>query len=328
MAAKPEQPKPPDAREYLSWGLTLLNLACYGRTSWGLRKGRVYRLAGASSSGKTFLARMVLAEAARNPFFKDHALVYGDEEGGALMDTERYFGKALAGRMEDVKSLTIDGFYDNLLTRLEKGRPVVWVEDSMDALLPVAESKMGDGKAKYNAQNLRKVMDPLEATGSILIMVSQAHVDLKAQIPMEVASGGRALEFYSTLDVWLKKGPAVKKSYKGKEYNVGSTVRMRVMKNRLSGLDRTVYVPFSPSYGFDDVRANIDYLIGVSGVSGWKKNQAGTLTAAEFNYEGPVDPLIDKIEEEGREGELAKLVMRVWKEIEVNLFKERKPKYQ
>ena len=88
------------AKDFLSTGSTLLNLACTGFPDRGFAKGHYYFVVGDSISGKTFLVLTCLAEASINPNFKDYRFIYDSGEDGALMNIERFFGKGVASRLE------------------------------------------------------------------------------------------------------------------------------------------------------------------------------------------------------------------------------------
>ena len=79
--------------DYLSSGSSLLNLACTGDVHKCFLKGHYYHIVGDSQSGKTFLSLTCLAEAARNPAFKDYRFIFDNAEDGALMNIEHFFGK-------------------------------------------------------------------------------------------------------------------------------------------------------------------------------------------------------------------------------------------
>ena len=78
------------AKDFLSTGSTLLNLACTGFPNRGFVKGRYYFIVGDSTSGKTWLSLTCLAEASINPNFKDYRFIYDNAEDGALMDITRF----------------------------------------------------------------------------------------------------------------------------------------------------------------------------------------------------------------------------------------------
>ncbi len=340
MIGKDSKVKEPTEQDFLSTGITLLNLAMYNRVNGGILKGHIYRVAGRSSSGKTFLCRTILAEAVNNPAFNGYELVYDDVERGALMDTERFFGKKLVERLvapaiakdrSPIYSTTIGDFYNRIRTKLEKGTKLIWIEDSLDALASDRESKMTDGKAKINSQEMRKLVDPLQQTGSILVIISQVRTNMqpvipgmRMMVPEDIISGGRAPEFYSTADIILRKSKTLKTTYKTKKYTTGHRISARITKNRLSGLDHTVYFPFYRTYGIDDIGANVDFLID-NGY--WSKDKSGVMTADEFCFTGSVTKLITRIEKENEQQKLAILVGKVWREIQEACSTSRKPRY-
>jgi RecA/RadA recombinase len=323
----------PSGKDYLSSGVTLINLASYGTIDRGIVKGKVYRIAGRSSSGKTFLCRTILAEAARNKNFDGYELIYDDVERGALMDTEKFFGRGLVDRLVPpawskskvpIFSRSTLDFYRRVRTKLEDGKKLIWVLDSLDSLCPDAESKMTDGKAKVNSQELRKLMEPLETTGSILILISQTRVDMRSMFPQDIAAGGNAPEFYSTLEIWLRKIKILTTTYKEKKCATGILVSAHIKKNRISGKDRKVTFPFSPDYGIDDVGANIDF---IRFWKHWEQKKGIGIIAPEFEFQGTRNKLIKKIEEENSEQKLQIITEEVWNNVQKAITVERKPRY-
>jgi len=158
--------------DFLSTGSTLLNLACTGYPDGGFAKGFFYFMVGDSKSGKTFLSRTCLAEATINSHFKNYRLVYDDVEGGALMDTRRYFGDGLADRLEppdvdadgeSVYSETIEDFYFNLDDALSADRPCIYVLDSMDAVNTDYSRKKFDEKKKASRKGTKAKGDTRQA---------------------------------------------------------------------------------------------------------------------------------------------------------------------
>lgn len=297
-----DEEKPARPEDFLSTGLTLVDLATYGKLGHGYRRGRIYRLIGRPSTGKTWLARVALAEAANNPAYDDYTLIYDDPERGAGMDTVKFFGWKLARRLtapgrtakgNPVHSKSIMDFYKRIRKRLDRGKPIIWVEDSLDALEPEAETKMGDGKAKIHSQELRKLITPLDETGSILILTSQAKTDLRSLYGQDTTSGGRSPEFYSTCEFWLSKLGSIKTTYNKVKYNQGSKVQLRVKKNRLSGQDVLIQFCFYPSLGIDDTGSCVDFLIRANH---WRKQESG-IHAPEFSLSLPRNKLIQKIDE-------------------------------
>lgn len=273
--------------DFLSTGSTMLNLACSDRVMGGLLKGCYYLLVGDSASGKTWLSLNLLAEASINKNFDDYSFIYDSAEYGALMDISRYFGTKLSDRIEPPSknadgspdySSSIEEFYYSLSDRLDKGKPIIWIEDSMDSLTSEDESakfeehkeafrkgkdsagSYGDGKAKKNSANLRRMLEKLKKTGSILIIISQTRDNLGFGFDKKTRSGGKALRFYSHSEVWTSIKGVLKKTVAGKERQIGIICKMDIKKNRETGKLRSIEVPIYHSYGMDDIGSMIDYL--------------------------------------------------------------------
>jgi len=326
--------------DFVSTGSSMLNLACTDNPDKGFAKGYYYLLVGTSQSGKTFLSLTCLAEAARNPNFQDYQFIHDDVERGALMDIRKFFGKAVKERLKVVHSHTIEEFYYRLDNLDKKGKPFIYILDSMDALTSQAELKKfgqqkkafkeeretpgsyGDGKAKINSQNLRCVINPLQETGSILIIINQTR-DKLTGFGGKSRSGGNALQFYACLEIWSNVKKPIIKVYKGKPRAQGVLCTLRVKKNRIKGKDRTIEIPIYYSYGLDDVGSCIDYL---TGEKHWKK-RSGNIIAPEFDFVGKRNQLIHHISKNNMEKDLGVVVMDVWQEIERAVDLKRKPRY-
>lgn len=340
-----------DPNDLLSTGSTLLNLACTGHWQGGFAKGMYFLLVGDSRSGKTFISRTCLAEAAQNPNFADYRFIFDDVEGGALMDVEKYFGKKMADRLESPSengnSETIEDFYFNLDDALQQDRPCIYILDSTDALSSESELKKfkekkeakrkgnqapgdyGDGKAKVNSRMIRGVLAKLRDTGSILIVINQTRSNIGASPfePQKTRSGGNALTFYATIEAWLSLGRSIKKQVYGKDRVMATTSRIAVKKNRFTGKLRTIEVPINTSFGIDDLSSCVDYLLGETKVSGWKKT-GHTIDAKGLRIKATRDKLLREIQEKGLEQRLSELVGIAWNKIEEACAEERKPRYQ
>jgi RecA/RadA recombinase len=345
--------------DYLSTGSTLLNLACSGKPDCGLAKGKYFWMAGSSASGKTFLTLTCFAEACKNPNWDDYDLIFDDVEGGALMDFDFYFGSKMAERIQPPRSDEEDGspiyseiaedFYYNLddrLSAVEKGDapPFLYLLDSMDALSSKYEQEKfdenkkarrsgkeakgdyGDGKAKINSRWIRGIVARLRDTKSSLIVLSQVRDNIDGGMfdPRDITSGGRALKFYATWQLWSKPGSKITTSVNGTDRQIGVNCRIAVKKNRLSGKEWTIELPIYHSYGIDDLGSCVDFLIKEKR---WKKDRL-LVVAPDFDFEGNRYGLIKKIEDENLEFDLKDLVAEVWNEIEAKCRLERKPRYE
>lgn len=343
---------PPDPKDLLSTGSTLLNLACSGIPNGGIAKGKYYLFVGDSNSGKTFLCLTMFAEACKNKRFSEHRLIYDSVEDGAMMDMTKFFGSHVSEKLEAPRmvdgepmfSNTVEDFYDNLDDAVKVGKPFIYVLDSMDALLTEdSEEKYqeqkkarrenkevsgsyGDGKAKSNSQLLRRFINPLKATGSILIIIVQTrdNIGFGAQFNPKTRGGGRALKFYATLEIWSSVTGQIKKKVKGKDRQIGITSKVHIKKNRIQGKDRFVDVSILHSYGVDDIGSNIDYLVE----EGVFTSNKGRIVAEEFDFTGKRDDFIAYIEENNLEKDLQMMVGDVWKDIETKCESRRKSRYE
>ena len=339
LRPKPEKSKPVKG---LSTGSVLVNLAMSGHASWGIAAGTYTLLVGDSASGKTFLALTMLAEASINSAFDKHQLIYFAPERGARMSTTKFFGKKLAARLLGMYPETIERFYYDVDTILREG-PAVIVLDSMDSLTSedelekFAERKKaadkgkevagsyGTSKAKQNSADLRVTVNRLDETGSVLVIISQTrdNIGFGAQFNPKTRSGGKALTFYATSELWFSVGGAIKKTVKGKPRDVGSRLIVKVKKNRETGAKRDVTLHHYPSFGFDDTGSMVEYLID----EGHWPETKGRVTAPEFKHEGFREKLIETIEQQNGERTLRMLVSETWREIEAACSVSRKPRY-
>lgn len=338
----------------LSTGSTLLNLACSGRSEGGFLRGTYVFFVGDSVSGKTFVALTCLAEAAKNPTFDGYRFIYDATEHGALMDFAKFFGQAVADRVESPAvidgqshfSVTAEDFYFHLDDAFKEGRPFIYVLDSQDALSSEAEvskfderrrasrkgketaGSYGDSKAKIHSANIRRVIGELERTGSILIVINQTR-DSFDVYEKKSYSGGRALKFYATIQLWSSVAGRIERTIKGKKRELGIVAKVRVVKSRVAGKDRTVRIPIYHSCGIDETGSLAEYLVE-EGV--WKKERGEG--AVEVIGMGPgwtaksLEHAVRRIEAEGMEDDLRELVVQSWNDIERACEVPRKKRYQ
>ena len=233
--------------DLLSTGSTLLNLACSGKSSGGFLKGHFYGLVGDSTSGKTFLAMNLFAEACCNDNFKDYRFIYDNSEDGCLMDIERLFGNKTVERVEPpsmdknngkpLYSVCVEDFYYNVDDAVKIEKPFIYILDSMDSLSSVSEGSKfeehkkasragtkapgsyGDGKAKKNSEGLRKLLSPLTKSGSIVLILGQTRANIGGYGEQKIRSGGSSLKFYNSTEIWLSVKGSVKKTVRENVYS-------------------------------------------------------------------------------------------------------------
>lgn len=330
----------------LSTGSTLLNLACSGRSSVGLLPGFYYLFVGDSNSGKSFITLAMLAEAAINPLFDSHRLIYDPVEMGNQIDMRRMFGK-LADRIEEPphgRSTYIDDFFFNVDDAVKGDRPFVYILDSEDALDTRTDREKfderktasrkgkeitgsyGTSKAKENSAGVRRLINDLAGTQSIVVVISQTrdNIGFGAQFTPKTRSGGHALKFYATVEIWSSICKVIKKEVRGIDVQQGIRSKLDVKRSRFTGRACSVEVPIYWSSGIDDVGSCVDFLVAREH---WHKIKGG-ITAPEFDWTGPTGKLVEKIETEGLEGRLRLTVSEVWQEIQSECEVKRKRRYE
>src|SRR5690554_2430805 len=198
----------------------------------GVPRGRIVELYGPESSGKTSLALHIVAEAQRN--------------GGicAFIDAEHAMDPVYARAIGvDVDELLISQpdtgeqalEITDMLVR--SGALDVVVIDSVAALTPKAEieGEMGDShvglQARLMSQALRKLTANLNKTHTICIFINQLREKIGVMFGSpETTPGGRALKFYSSVRLDIRRIEAIKD---GVEV-VGNRTRVKVVKNKVA----------------------------------------------------------------------------------------------
>ncbi|NLG32565.1 MAG: recombinase RecA [Syntrophomonadaceae bacterium] len=198
----------------------------------GLPRGRVIEIFGPESSGKTTVALHVIAEAQR--------------EGGmaAFIDAEHALDPLYARRLGvDVNNLLVaqpdsgEQALEIAEALVRSGAIDVIVIDSVAALVPRAEldGEMGDVhvglQARLMSQALRKLTAHISKSRACTIFINQIRekVGIVYGSP-ETTTGGRALKFYSSIRIEVKKGEPIKQ---GSEL-VGNKTKAKVVKNKVA----------------------------------------------------------------------------------------------
>jgi recombination protein RecA len=198
----------------------------------GVPRGRVVEIFGPESSGKTTLALQIIAEA--------------QKKGGmaAFVDAEHALDAAYA------KKLGVD--LDNLLvSQPDNGEQAleiveviirsnsvdVVVVDSVAALVPRAEieGEMGEAQmglqARLMSQALRKLTGAVSKSKASLIFINQLREKIGVMFGNpETTTGGRALKFYSSVRIDIRRIGAIKDG----EDVVGNRTRVKIVKNKMA----------------------------------------------------------------------------------------------
>ena len=196
----------------------------------GVPRGRVSEIFGPESSGKTTIALQVIAEAQKNggmAAFVDaeHALdpIYAKKLGvdvdNLLVSQPDYGEQAL----EIAEALVRSGAID------------VLVIDSVAALVPKAEldGEMGDShvglQARLMSQALRKLTGIVAKSRTCLIFINQIREKIGVMFGNpETTTGGRALKFYSSVRIDIRRIGAIKDG----DQVIGSRTKVKIVKNK------------------------------------------------------------------------------------------------
>ncbi len=215
--------------EGISTGSLSLDIALGGA---GIPRGRVTELFGPESSGKTTLALHVIASAQRT--------------GGvaAFIDAEHALDTTWAKKLGvNVSSLLVsqpdtgEQALDITEMLISSNSVDIIVIDSVAALTPKAEieGEMGDAhmglQARLMSQAMRKLTSIINKSKTALVFINQIRMKIGVMFGNpETTTGGRALKFYSTARIDLRRITTIKDSSGA----IGSRVRARVVKNKIA----------------------------------------------------------------------------------------------
>jgi recombination protein RecA len=215
--------------EGIGTGSLSLDIALGGR---GIPRGRVTELFGPESSGKTTLALHVIANAQR--------------AGGvaAFIDAEHALDTTWAKRLgADVSGLLVsqpdtgEQALDIVEMLISSNSVDVIVVDSVAALTPKAEieGEMGDShmglQARLMSQAMRKLTSIINKSKTALVFINQIRMKIGVMFGNpETTTGGRALKFYSSVRIDLRRITTIKDNTGA----IGSRVRARVVKNKIA----------------------------------------------------------------------------------------------
>jgi recombination protein RecA len=197
----------------------------------GIPRGRIVEIYGPESSGKTTLALHIIAEAQKT--------------GGmvAFIDAEHALDPVYATNLGiDMSNLYIsqpdngEQALDITESLVRSGAMDVIVVDSVAALTPRAEIEgdMGDShmglQARLMSQALRKLAGASNKAKTSIIFINQLREKMTSYGNPEVTPGGKALKFYASVRLDVRKGEPVKAGTD----QVGNRTKVKIVKNKLA----------------------------------------------------------------------------------------------
>jgi recombination protein RecA len=199
----------------------------------GLPKGRIVEIYGPEASGKTTLALQVIASAQKS--------------GGicAFIDAEHAMDPSYASNIGvDVDNLIVsqpdygEQALDISEMLIRSGAVDVIVIDSVAALVPKAELEgdMGDShmglQARLMSQALRKLTPVVHKSNTVLIFINQLRQNIGGLpfAPKETTTGGKALKFYASLRIDVRRIASLKKN----DIHIGNRLAVKMVKNKVA----------------------------------------------------------------------------------------------
>jgi RecA/RadA recombinase len=316
---------PIDVKNRVSTGSTLLDLAISGGRirGGGIPGGVMMEIFGPSSCGKTAL----MVEIGASIQDKGGEVDIVDPEARLDKEYARIYGLELPKdhyyRMDLVEEV-----FDFIKEWEPKNPNVVNMigADSIAALSTELEMGEGDKRGQKKAKDLhsgcRTSARRISQANKLVVFTNQ-------QLDGEwgpTTSGGKAVGFYSSIRLHMKRKQRVEKEkdfqYENKKVKVKKSVgiesEVTVVKSSVDDDGRTAPVYIMSGIGIDDIRANLQWLKDKTGETTYNCLDGKTYVA--------LDPAVLYIEKHDLESELRERVIDVWEQIETKFKVDRKKK--
>ena len=266
-----------------STGCDLLDMVTGGdKGVYGFPVGRFTNIVGDRSSGKSFIATEIIA-ASYHKYPKDKfRWVYDDCERGYSFDTQSMYGFDIMPQdpEEVIASTTVEEAFchiSDFADSLEEDQFGIYVLDSLDGLTSEEQNAQADdrlkafhsgkeydkgsygmGKPKYLSREFfPQLCSKIQDKNILVIIISQVRENIDMfSFEKFTRSGGKALDFYAHMVVWL----ATTKKIVKKDRPVGVVVKAKVTKGKVPRPFRECFFTLLYDYGLDNIGTSIDYL--------------------------------------------------------------------
>ena len=270
----------------------------------GVPRGRIIEVFGPESSGKTTLALHIVAEAQK----------MGGE--AAFIDAEHALDPVYAKKLGvDIDNLIVsqpdtgEQALEITESLVRSGALDVIVVDSVAALVPKAEidGDMGDShmglQARLMSQALRKLAGSINKSKTVLIFINQLREKIGVMFGNpETTTGGRALKFYASVRMDIRKIENIKQNGEVK----GNRVRVKVIKNKVAPPFREAEFDIVYGHGISkegnilDMAVNLDIIEKAGSWFSYNGNRIGQGRENVKKYLAENPEILQEVEEKVR----------------------------
>lgn len=270
----------------------------------GYPKGRIVEIYGPESSGKTTFAL--------------HAIASAQAKGGyaAFIDAENALDPKYASNLGvDIENLILsqpdsgEQALEIALSLISSGVIDIIVIDSVAALVPEAEIKgdMGDShvglQARLMSQAMRKLAGVINRTKCVAIFINQIREKVGVMYGSpEVTPGGRALKFYSTIRMDIRRGEQLKNGTEA----IGNKTNVKIVKNKVAPPFKVAEVEIIYGEGISKIGEIVDMAVKfdiIERAGAWYSYNGDKIGQGRENVKIFLDnnqPIKEKIEQEVR----------------------------
>ena len=272
-------------RPYFKTGVKLIDMVLGGEKGvYGDPAGKIIRICGDKSTGKTFICNEFIANAYWT-LGKKFRWMYADCERGYSFDTQPLYGFDIWTPESDAPENVEEAYYciNKFAESLKDDEFGIYVLDSLDALTSDEQDKRaeeriktieagkemkgtyGMGKAKYLSQEFfPQLCKVIEDKNILLIIVSQIrdNTDMFSFEKYSV-SGGKSIDFYCYMTFWLATAKKYEYEEGDRKVILGGTNRLKVTKGKVPRPYRDCLYTYYFARGIDNIETGVDYLFDI-----------------------------------------------------------------
>jgi RecA/RadA recombinase len=328
--------------QFIDSGITLLNLQLTDRHDCGYPLGTMVNLIGDSNTAKSLMLMTLMAEALIDKRFDAYDLIYEDLESALFFPMEQMFGKNISRiQVKHAMPRFMEDWHSDVIQCTKK--PCITGIDSWDTLVAKDDMKKAiDGeytttgwktaKALLSAAVWPMIMGQIWNSQSLMFVISQTRDNIGVTFgAAKKRSGGNALRFFSSCEIWLANAGVTEKTVRGQKRKTGHNVLIRVARTRITGKQRTVEIQVNNDIGVDNTSSNVAWLMKEKF---WGKDGDHVLLGTDHERFGfdpdaklTVPALVKAIEGGKHQALLAQITGECWQELEREIATPRKSKY-